>query len=152
MKNQELFITMPSGRVFRAVIRSHHVALQDGADNSELFTGLGICDKLSFCQQAYGYRPLKGNWPWFREGDYAALKRLLKALCDRGCTITYTGQKQTKHVSKPVTYSNACVQTPCGGSPCGESPCGQVSATDVTLCGYKPTFKSPLLGLTPLSW
>ena len=145
---------MPSGRVFRAVIRSHHVALQDGADNSELFANLGICDKLAFCQQAYGYRPVKGNWPWFREGDYTALKRLFKALCDRGCVITYTGVKQVKHLQKPVTYASACTtQTPCAQSPCAEPCCGEKrGTTDVVLTGYKPRFKSPLLGLSVKTW
>jgi len=147
MKNQELFITMPSGRVFRAVVRGHHVALQDGADNNELFADLGIGNKFAFCQAAYGYAPTKGNWPWFREGDYAALQRLFAALCDRGVVITKTGVTQKKHLSKPATYANACAQKAC-------APCKQTAApaVDPLSQGVRPTFRSPLLDMPTHKW
>lgn len=142
MKNQELLLTLPNGRVFRAVVRSSHVALQDGADNSEIFSELGIYDKTSFCAAAYGYRPTKGNWPWFREGDYSALERLFSSFCQLGVVITRTGATQKKHLSKPAA-TNVC-KPPCGSQKCASPVVQKVDINN----GYQPSFRSPLCEMT----
>lgn len=146
-KHKELYITMPNGKVYRAVVRDHHVALQDGANNNEIFADLCV-EKYSFCSAAYGYSTREGNWPYFRSGDYAALKRLFAALCARGCVITETGATQKKHIDK-TPCSNVCAQgTPC--APCAANePCAKPAkpAVDVQH-GYQPQFRSPLCSMT----
>jgi hypothetical protein len=43
--------------------------------NSVIFDVLGIPNKEAFCKDAYGYKPMGGDWPEFYVDDYAALSR-----------------------------------------------------------------------------
>lgn len=51
----------------------------DSGINSEIFTKLGL-SKESFCEKAYNYVPIGGDWPYSKDSDYEAATRLVLAL------------------------------------------------------------------------
>ena len=158
MKNKEVFFHTPCGRVFRGVIRNHHVALQDGACNNELFDCVGVSDRHTFASTAYGYSACTGNWPHFREGDYPALERLFTALKENGVRIVYSGAVQKKHVTKnPATYDcNKPAGRSCRSKPAA-IPCSKPAPAATPQCPaggdvFVPTFRSPLENMTGHKW
>lgn len=48
--------------------------------NNQIFNKLAIKDKYSFCSSCYGYSATTGIWPEYRDCDFSAATRLVKAL------------------------------------------------------------------------
>ena len=150
MKNKELFFHLPCGRVYRAVVRGHTVALQDGACNNQLFDDLGIVNRHCYASRHYGYTTTDGNWPAFREGDYAALQRLFDDLCSTyGVKIRLTGATQKKHIDKnPSTYASPCKPAPTERKKPAAQPCPPADKDG----GYVSSFQSPLASFQCPKW
>lgn len=60
-------------------------------DNDAIFIALGLdkTDKIDLASDNYGYRSDQGDWPEYRNTDFAAATRLVKALYDL-CNIHNT--------------------------------------------------------------
>lgn len=50
------------------------------AYNDQIFAKLGIENKEAFCSNHYGYTVTRGAWPEYKNHDYLAATRLVKAL------------------------------------------------------------------------
>ena len=50
------------------------------AYNDQIFAKLGIENKEAFCSNHYGYTVTRGAWPEYKDRDYSAATRLVKAL------------------------------------------------------------------------
>ena len=50
------------------------------AYNDQIFAKLGIENKEAFCSNHYGYTVTRGAWPEFKDYDFPAATRLVKAL------------------------------------------------------------------------
>lgn len=62
------------------VIVSHLSNQSTAGWNAQIFTELGIENKELFCSNHYGYKVVRGAWPEFKDYDYSAATRLVKAL------------------------------------------------------------------------
>ena len=66
-------------------VYSQHLCIKGAGYNNQIFKDLGL-DKFKFCSDCYGYNSGVGDWPESKDGDYAALTRVVEALfpyCDK---------------------------------------------------------------------
>jgi len=66
-------------------VRVNHLIYVDGARNYEVFKLLGITkdkERYEFASKIYGYKVKEGDWPVFKDWDYAAATELVKHLYD----------------------------------------------------------------------
>lgn len=67
-------------------------------DNDAIFTALGLdrTDKIDLASDQYGYNADNGDWPEYKNTDFAAATRLVKALYDL-CNI-YNTKKEHEEI------------------------------------------------------
>jgi hypothetical protein len=66
-------------------VRVNHLDYIDGISNYEVFKLLGMTkheERREFASKIYGYESKEGDWPVFKDGDYAAATELVKHLYD----------------------------------------------------------------------
>ena len=69
-----------NGENLHYIIRDSFLNYDDGYNNAEIFERLKL-DAVSFCTKHYGYTPPhEGIWPYFKEFDFEAITRTVKAL------------------------------------------------------------------------
>lgn len=61
-------------------VRSCYMWNMQDSYNDRIFNKLGIENPKDFCKAYYGYPPNSGTWPEFRENDFSAATRVVKAL------------------------------------------------------------------------
>jgi hypothetical protein len=71
--------------VLKYEVRADYLNCVNGARNYEVFKLLGMTkdkERLEFASKIYGYEVTEGDWPCFKDEDYAAATELVKAVYD----------------------------------------------------------------------
>jgi hypothetical protein len=85
LKFDDKVIFRVGDKVLNYQVRTNHLDYVDGARNYKVFELLGITkdkERYEFASKIYGYKVKEGDWPCFKDQDYAAATELVKALYD----------------------------------------------------------------------
>lgn len=88
-----------------------HLCIRSSGYNDQIFKDLKL-DKFKFCSDCYGYAPGRGDWPESKNGDYAALTRIVEALFSYCDEVTVNNEvvysKSEKTIFKKSESSISC--------------------------------------------
>ena len=85
LKQKQKVVFTTEYKIYSYIVYLNYLSSTGPYSNGQMFIDLGL-DRNKFCSDCYGYNSGVGDWPESKDGDYAALTRVVEALfpyCDK---------------------------------------------------------------------